>query len=83
VSRTYLPRQVLTAAIAWVRERVADYGGNPGFLALTGGSAGGHLTALAALTPNDAEYQPGFEQADTTVQAAVPFYGDDAVRAAR
>ena len=62
-------------AIAWVREHVADHGGNPGFLALTGGSAGGHLTALAALTPNDAEYQPGFEHVDTTVQAAVPFYG--------
>ena len=62
-------------AIAWVREHVADYGGNPGFVALTGGSAGGHLTALAALTPDDPEYQPGFEEADTTVQAAVPFYG--------
>ena len=62
-------------AIAWVREHVAEHGGNPGFLALTGGSAGGHLTALAALTPNDPEYQPGFEDADTTVQAAVPFYG--------
>jgi acetyl esterase/lipase len=62
-------------AIAWVREHVAEYGGNPGFVALTGGSAGGHLTALAALTANDPEYQPGFEEADTSVQAAVPFYG--------
>ena len=35
----------------------------------------GHLAALAALTQNDPEYQPGFEDADTTVQAAVPFYG--------
>ena len=42
---------------------------------VTGGSAGGHLTALMGLTANDARYQPGFEHADTSVQAAVPFYG--------
>jgi acetyl esterase/lipase len=62
-------------AIAWVKSHVADYGGDPDFVALTGGSAGGHLSALAALTPNDADMQPGFEEADTAVQAAVPFYG--------
>lgn len=62
-------------SIAWIREHIGEYGGDPSFLAVTGGSAGGHLTALAALTPNDPEYQPGFEDADTEVQAAVPFYG--------
>ena len=62
-------------ASAWVREHIGGYGGDPSFLALTGGSAGGHLTALAALTANEPEYQPGFERADTSVQAAVPFYG--------
>jgi acetyl esterase/lipase len=62
-------------AIAWIRDNIADHGGDPSFLAITGGSAGGHLTALAALTANDPAYQPGFEEADTTVQAAVPFYG--------
>src|SRR5262249_16525809 len=41
----------------------------------TGGSAGGHLAALAALTPNRSEWQPGFEDADTSVAAAVAFYG--------
>ena len=61
--------------IAWIREHIAEYGGNPDYIAITGGSAGGHLTALAALTPNDPEYQPGFEDADTTVQVAVPHYG--------
>jgi acetyl esterase/lipase len=61
--------------IAWIKEHIAEYGGDPEFVAITGGSAGGHLTALAALTANDPEYQPGFEDADTTVQAAVPFYG--------
>jgi acetyl esterase/lipase len=62
-------------ALAWVRENIADYGGDPDFIAITGGSAGGHLASLAALTPNDPRFQPGFEDADTTVQAAVPYYG--------
>ncbi|MDX6324840.1 MAG: hypothetical protein QOK15_1194 [Nocardioidaceae bacterium] len=62
-------------AIAWIRQHGAEYGADPSFIAVTGGSAGGHLAALAALTPNDPAYQPGFEDADTRVQAAVPFYG--------
>ena len=72
-------------AIAWVKAHITDYGGDPNFIAITGGSAGGHLSSLAALTPNDPPFQPGFEDADTRVQAAVPFYGvydftrDDAV----
>src|SRR5207244_5548667 len=36
---------------------------------------GGHLSALAALTANDPAWQPGFEDADTSVQAAAPYYG--------
>lgn len=62
-------------AIAWVREHAEEYGADPDFICITGGSAGGHLTALAALTAGDPEYQPGFEDADTSVAAAVPFYG--------
>jgi acetyl esterase/lipase len=62
-------------AIAWTREHIASYGGDPSYLVITGGSAGGHLAALAALTPSVREYQPGFEDADTTVSACVPFYG--------
>ena len=62
-------------AIAWVRQNIADYGGDPDFIAITGGSAGAHLASLAALTPNDPKFQPGFEHADTTVQAVAPYYG--------
>jgi acetyl esterase/lipase len=62
-------------ALAWVKAHIAEYGGDPDFITITGGSAGGHLSALAALTPNDPQFQPGFEDADTRVQAAVPFYG--------
>ena len=61
--------------IAWIRQNIAAYGGDPDYIAITGGSAGGHLCALAALTPNDPEWQPGFEDVDTTVQVAVPHYG--------
>ena len=62
-------------AIAWTKEHIGEYGGDSDWIAITGGSAGGHLSALAALTANDPQFQPGFEDADTTVRAAVPFYG--------
>jgi acetyl esterase/lipase len=62
-------------AIAWIREHAAEYGVDPDFVAITGGSAGGHLCALAALSANDPAFQPGFEEADTRVAACVPFYG--------
>src|SRR5271166_4113813 len=62
-------------ALAWVKAHIPGYGGDPDFIAITGGSAGGHLSSLAALTPNNPQFQPGFEDADTRVQAAVPFYG--------
>ena len=65
----------LKRAIAWIREHGPEYGANPDFLVVTGGSAGGHLASLVALTANCAEYQPGFEHVDTSVRACVPFYG--------
>jgi acetyl esterase/lipase len=65
----------LKRAVAWTRDNIAAYGGDPSFIAVTGGSAGGHLAALLALTPSEKRYQPGFEDADTSLQACVPFYG--------
>ena len=62
-------------AITWIKNNIAGYGGDPDFIALTGGSAGGHLSTLAALTPNVAQFQPGFESANTQVQAVVAMYG--------
>ncbi|MEO6091823.1 MAG: alpha/beta hydrolase [Novosphingobium sp.] len=62
-------------AIAWVRQHAAEYGGDPARIALTGGSAGGQLTALAALAHDDPALKPGFEDADCSVAMAVPVYG--------
>jgi acetyl esterase/lipase len=62
-------------ALVWIKEHIESYGGNSDFIVVTGGSAGGHLSALLALSPNDPEFQPGFEDKDTSVQGAVPFYG--------
>ena len=62
-------------AVAWVKEHIAEYGGDPSFVAVSGGSAGGHLCALLALSAGDPAFQPGFEELDTSVQACVPFYG--------
>lgn len=75
--RSTWPDQIVDVkrAIAWTKEHIASYGGDPDWIAITGGSAGGHLTSLAALTPNDPRFQPGFEDADTRVDVAVPFYG--------
>ena len=62
-------------ALVWIREHAEELGADPDFVAVTGGSAGGHLAALVGLTAGDPEYQPGFEGSDTSVAACVPFYG--------
>lgn len=75
--RNRWPAQIVDVkrAIAWVRAHISEYGGDPSFLAITGGSAGGHLAALAAVSGNDPAFQPGFESVDTGIQAAAPLYG--------
>jgi acetyl esterase/lipase len=84
VSATYrlspaatFPDHLLDAkrALVWIREHGAEYGADPSFVAVTGGSAGGHLAALLALTANQPALQPGCERVDTRVQACVPVYG--------
>ena len=62
-------------ALAWVKEHIQEYGGDPDYIVATGGSAGGHLSSLLTLSANIPELQPGFEDADTSVQGCVPYYG--------
>ncbi len=71
------PDQVvdLKKVIAWVRGRADEYGVDPASVFVAGSSAGGHMASIAALTPNDPAFQPGFEGADTSVAAAISLYG--------
>ena len=62
-------------ALAWVKQHITEYGGDPDRIVVTGGSAGGHLAAMIGLTANDPQFQPGFEDVDTSVRAFVPMYG--------
>ncbi len=72
------PRHItdVKTAIAWARANVDRFGGNRNFIAIAGCSAGGHLSALAGLTPNDPEMQTELpEGSDTSVDAVVGIYG--------
>ncbi|MDF2823184.1 MAG: nlhH 12 [Mycobacterium sp.] len=72
------PRHIedVNAAIAWARANVDRFGGDRDFVALAGCSAGGHLAALAGLTPGDPAFRGELlEHADTSVDAVVGIYG--------
>jgi acetyl esterase/lipase len=65
----------VNAALAWVKDHIADYGGDPGFIVVTGGSAGGHLASLAALAPAEPAFRGQDAPAAAPVAGAVPLYG--------
>ncbi|KKC03911.1 alpha/beta hydrolase [Mycobacterium nebraskense] len=72
------PRHIIDVktAIAWARANVDKFGGDRDFVAVAGCSAGGHLSALAGLTPDDAQYHANLpEGANTSVDAVVGIYG--------
>ncbi|MFM2420988.1 MAG: hypothetical protein RL385_5711 [Pseudomonadota bacterium] len=71
------PAHLLDAkrALIWVRRHIAEHGGDPAFVVVTGGSAGAHLAAMLALTPNEPAFQPDAPDVDTRVQGALPLYG--------
>jgi acetyl esterase/lipase len=62
-------------ALKWIREHIAEYGGDPSRVLVTGGSAGGHLATMMLTTQNDPRFQPGFESTDTSVLGAASIYG--------
>jgi acetyl esterase/lipase len=71
------PSHVLDCKLAliWVKRHIAEYGGDPELVFISGGSAGGHLAALVALTANDPAWQPGHEDEDTSMAGCIPLYG--------
>ena len=74
--RDAYPAQIIDVkkAIAWVKQHIEQYGGDPDFIVVTGGSAGGHLSLLAGLTPGHSDWQEGFEGVDTAVQGVLAMY---------
>jgi acetyl esterase/lipase len=62
-------------AIAWAREEGGTFGIDARRIAVSGGSSGAHLAALAALTAHNRDLQAGFEEADVEVAACLAFYG--------
>ncbi|MFD7309904.1 alpha/beta hydrolase [Promicromonospora sp. NPDC059942] len=61
--------------VAWVRAHADEWGVDPERIVLSGSSAGAHMSAMAAFTDGDPAYQPGFEDADTSVSAVVSLGG--------
>lgn len=66
--------QDVNAAIRFLRAHAAEYRIDPARVGIFGGSAGGHLSALAALTCGDTALDPEAGK-DQCIQAAVSWYG--------
>lgn len=63
-------------ALRWIKDEIRTFGGNPNNIVVAGDAAGGQLASLLAMTPNLPEYQPGFENVDTTVQGCIAMSAD-------
>ena len=61
--------------IAWIHREADRYGLDARTIVASGSSAGAHLSVLAALTPGDPVFQPGFEDVDTRLAGVVGLFG--------
>ncbi len=71
-----LPTMVseVNQAIIWMKDNSLALHINPGRIVLVGGSAGAHLSLLAAYAPDQPEFQPGNENNDTSVRGVIAYY---------
>jgi acetyl esterase/lipase len=73
------PAQIedVTRTLAWIKKYIANYGGDPERIVVAGGSAGGHLAALLALSADDPTWRPREVEGitDWSVRGCIPFYG--------
>jgi acetyl esterase/lipase len=69
--------QDVNAAIKWLRQNAQKYNIDSEQIGVLGGSAGGHLAALAGVTDDNSRFQPSGYPADISsdVQAVVSHYG--------
>src|ERR687892_446284 len=67
--RAHWPDHIMDVkrALAWTRATIADHGGDPSFVVITGGSAGGHPAALAGPTPDPPGFPPRFQGARSSL----------------
>jgi acetyl esterase len=65
-------------AVIWVKEHAAEYNGDPSKVAVTGDSAGGHLTAMIVTQAGNPAFTPSYKgngKTDLSVTCAAPSYG--------
>jgi acetyl esterase/lipase len=64
--------QDVAAAVAWAKQHVAEYGGNPDAIFVAGHSAGAYLTALLSL---DERYLAARQLGLASIKGAIPVSG--------
>lgn len=65
-------------ALLWIKEHAPEYGGDPNRIAITGDSAGGHLTAMILTQADNPRFKPSYlgkNKPDFSVTCAAPSYG--------
>jgi acetyl esterase/lipase len=68
-------------AVAWMKANAARYQVDPERIVLGGGSAGGHLSLLAAYTPNHPQLNPpDVQECNLSIRAVVSYYGPTDLR---
>jgi acetyl esterase/lipase len=59
----------------WLKHNAHEHGGDTNFIAISGGSSGGHLASLAALIGGNPDRPKEFRYADIALKTAISIYG--------